>query len=384
MASDLAGFTVAVTADRRGEEQVLMLRRLGVDVVHAPAIRTVPVTGDERLRAATEALIASPPDVLVATTSLGVRGWLGLASSWGLDAALLDALGHTVVVARGPKAAGAVTTAGLDVAWRAESGRLSEVAHHLRSGGLGGGIAGCRVAVQLDGEGSAGFADVVRGAGAAVVELPIYCASLPESIEPVERLVERCVAGSVDAITFTAAPTVRNLFTVADRTGRGEALRLALEGAVVACVGPVCADAARAAGLSSPVVPPAWRLGSLARLVGDELSRRRLAFSADGVDVVVQGAAVFVDGTCVALTDRERAVLGALVRRRGAVVARSGLVREVWGGGDAHALETVIGRLRTKLGPAGPALVTVVRRGYRWAAEPSSGCQLGASTDLPS
>ncbi|HET9692434.1 MAG TPA: uroporphyrinogen-III synthase [Acidimicrobiales bacterium] len=369
MATDLAGFTVAVTADRRGDEQLVMLRRLGVDVVHAPAVRTVPIAGDERLRAATEALVATPPDVLVATTSLGVRGWLGLASSWGLDAPLLSALGRARVVARGPKAAGAVATAGLEVAWRAESGRLRELTDHL----LAGGVDGARIAVQLDGGGSGGEAARLRAAGADVVELPVYRATLPERIEPVAQLVERCTAGTVDAITFTAAPAVTNLFEVADRRDRRDALRRALDTMVVACIGPVCADAARAAGVSAPLVPPAWRLGSLVRQVGDELDGRRQTFRAGGVGLVVQGAVVVVDGTPTRLTDRERAVFTALVRRQGAVAPRGALLREVWGGGDARALETVIGRLRAKLGPAGSALETIVRRGYRWAAEPSRG-----------
>ena len=64
----LAGYTVGVTAARRAEELGALLERRGAEVLHAPAIRIVPLRDDPELLAATRALIAAPPDVLVVTT----------------------------------------------------------------------------------------------------------------------------------------------------------------------------------------------------------------------------------------------------------------------------------------------------------------------------
>ena len=50
----LAGFTVAVTAERRREELAALLRRRGARVVTASAITIVPLAHDDALRAATE------------------------------------------------------------------------------------------------------------------------------------------------------------------------------------------------------------------------------------------------------------------------------------------------------------------------------------------
>ena len=47
--NSLPGFVVGVTADRRSDEQVLMLQRLGVDVMLAPTIRTLPLLDPSRL-----------------------------------------------------------------------------------------------------------------------------------------------------------------------------------------------------------------------------------------------------------------------------------------------------------------------------------------------
>jgi uroporphyrinogen-III synthase len=66
------------------------------------------------------------------------------------------------------------------------------------------------------------------------------------------------------------------------------------------------------------------------------------------------------------LSDRERDVLELLVARSGAVVSRAELMRSVWSADtDEHALEVTITRLRNRLGAAGAAIKTVVRRGYR-------------------
>ncbi|MBX5488503.1 MAG: uroporphyrinogen-III synthase, partial [Mycolicibacterium hassiacum] len=48
-AEPLAGFTVGVTAARRAEELITLLARRGATVVHAPAIRIVPLVDDVEL-----------------------------------------------------------------------------------------------------------------------------------------------------------------------------------------------------------------------------------------------------------------------------------------------------------------------------------------------
>jgi uroporphyrinogen-III synthase len=107
------------------------------------------------------------------------------------------------------------------------------------------------------------------------------------------------------------------------------------------------------------------RLGLLVRTLSDALSRRRRVFQAAGGILVLQGRALAVDQRVVRTAPRERAVLDILARRPGAVVAKGALVREVWGpDGDPHALETAVGRLRRRLGPAGSALRSVRGRGY--------------------
>lgn len=249
-----------------------MLRRLGLEVLHTPTMRTLPLADADRLRRLTDELIADPPDFLVANTGLGVRSWLAAAEGWERETELLAALSQARIVARGPKAAGAVRSAGLPLEWRSPSEQLRDIAAYLESQG----VAGRRVAFQLHGDDHQTLTAELEAAGARVTELPVYRWALPADDDPVRRLIEACCAGRVDAITFTAGPQVRNLLEVAEATGQAPPLLAALNGGmVVGCIGPVCAAVAVEEGITDPVVPDNWRLGSLVRLVGDTLTARR-------------------------------------------------------------------------------------------------------------
>ena len=123
----LAGYTIGITAARRREELGAALERRGARVTYAPAIRIVPLADDSRLRAATERCLEGPLDIVVATTGIGFRGWIEAADTWGLAGKLTDAIGRATVLARGPKARGAVRSAGLREAWSPESESSDEV-----------------------------------------------------------------------------------------------------------------------------------------------------------------------------------------------------------------------------------------------------------------
>jgi uroporphyrinogen-III synthase len=151
-----------------------------------------------------------------------------------------------------------------------------------------------------------------------------------------------------------------------------DAVRAAFnDGVIAACIGPVCARAARDAGIDSPLVPDRWRLGALVHALTRQLETKRRHFRFADADVVLQGAVAVVNDAAVRLSEKERAVLEVLLRRPGATVAKSSLLRDVWGstGADDHALAVTVARLRSRLGPAGSGIETVVRRGYRVAVE---------------
>ncbi|MDC2950641.1 uroporphyrinogen-III synthase [Streptomyces heilongjiangensis] len=370
----LAGFTVGVTAARRADELGVLLQRRGASVLHAPALRIVPLSDDSELLAATKDLLAQAPDIVVATTAIGFRGWIEAADGWGLGEALLDRLRGVEVLARGPKVKGAVRAAGLTEEWSPSSESMAEVLDRL----LDHGVEGRRIAVQLHGEPLPGFVESLRAAGAEVVGVPVYRWLPPEDLTPVDRLLEATVGRGIDALTFTSAPAAASLLSRAEDRGLLPDLLDALRHDVLpACVGPVTALPLQAHGIDT-VQPERFRLGPLVQLLCQELPTRARALPVAGHRVEIRGHAVLVDGALRPVPPAGMSLLRALARRPGWVVPRSELLKALPGAGrDEHAVETAMARLRTALGT--PKLIqTVVKRGYRLALDPAADTKYGA------
>jgi len=357
-AGPLAGFTVAVTAERRREELAALFERRGAKVVVAPAITIVPLGDDQALQAATEACVGLAPDIVVATTGIGFRGWLEAAEGWGIGDTLRAALSRARLIARGAKPCGAIRAADLTEDWSAASESCEEILERL----VEQGIAGRRIAVQLHGGPQAEFTDALRSAGAAVVEIPVYRWTLPPDVAPVRRLVGQLTAGQVDAVTFTSAPAVQALLEIAGASA-AEVLDRFRHGTMAACVGPV--TAASLVEQDVPVVTPhRSRLGALVKVVTDELPRRAVRLSVAGTVLEIRGHAVLIDGRLQALAPAAMAILASLASRPGAVVSKDRLVDALPRGTDGHAVDVAVARLRTALGSAGH-IETVIKRGYR-------------------
>lgn len=362
----LSGFTVGITADRRHEEQAELLLRRGARVLHGPSIRTLALADDPELAAATDRVIAEPPDVVVLTTGLGTRGWFSAAESTGHEDALLSALGRARVVARGPKAVGAAAALGLPIHWSAPTERGSEIVQHL----VAAGVAGMRIAVQRDGGPDAVIADALLAAGAAVVDVPVYRWTLPADTTPAHRLISATADVRLDAVTFTSSPALRQFVDLASGLGRREDVLGAFAGPVAAvCVGPVCAETAESLGVRAPVQPRRGRLGAMVQALVRHLDGRSLAVELAGMRCTLQGSSLYVEGHEVLLSDRERALFEALTDLPGRVVTKDALLARGWTGAatDPHAVEVAVGRLRRRLGTAGRAIETIPRRGYRLA-----------------
>lgn len=364
----LAGFTVGVTAARRADELGALLQRRGATVLHAPAIRIVPLADDSELLAATKQLIDQAPDVVVATTAIGFRGWVEAADGWGLGDALLERLRAVELLARGPKVKGAVRAAGLTEEWSPASESMAEVLDRL----LEQGVDGRRIAVQLHGEPLPGFVESLKAGGAEVVGVPVYRWLPPEDLGPVDRLLDAAVSRGVDAVTFTSAPAAASLLSRAEERGLLPELLAAFGHDVLpACVGPVTAVPLQGHGVDT-VQPERFRLGPLVQLLCRELPGRARALPVAGHRLEVRGHAVLVDGELRTVPPAGMSLLRALSRRPGWVVPRAELLRALPGTGrDEHAVETAMARLRTSLGA--PKLIqTVVKRGYRLALDPAT------------
>jgi len=87
------------------------------------------------------------------------------------------------------------------------------------------------------------------------------------------------------------------------------------------------------------------------------------------LDVDFDAVAVSVDGVPVRLTRREFELLRFLVGNPKHVLSRDRLLERVWGFErqiETRSVDVHVGRLRSKLGPAGKQIETVIGLGYRF------------------
>ena len=332
----LAGFTVGVTAARRADELGALLQRRGAAVLHAPALRIVPLADDSELLAATKELIDQAPDVVVATTAIGFRGWVEAADGWGLgEAAAGPAAAASNCWPAGPRCKGAVRAAGLTEEWSPSSPspwpRCSTGCWRRASRGAGS-PSSC-TASRCRGSSSR-----CGPAGAEVVGVPVYRWMPPEDIAPVDRLLDaarRARAGRGHLHQRARRPP---------RCCRGRRSAGCCGAARARCGTTCCRPASarsprcrcRRAGVDT-VQPERFRLGPLVQLLCQELPGRARALPVAGHRVEIRGHAVLVDGELRPVPPAGMALLRALARRPGWVVAAAGPAAGAAGGGAGRA-----------------------------------------------
>nr|WP_050761875.1 uroporphyrinogen-III synthase [Beutenbergia cavernae] len=359
----MAGCTVLVTADRRSSELAAALERRGAEVRHAPALGMIPHVDDSRLLDATRALLEDAPDVVVVTTGIGFRAWVEAADAHGLADDLVQVLAGARLVARGPKARGAIQAVGLTADWVAESETSAEVADLL----LGEGVVGLRIAVQHHGAGADGLDVVLAEARAQVISLEVYRWGPAPDPEAVRVSVHAAADGEIDAVVFTSAPGAEAWLGAAEAEGVGAEVvaRLASGAMVAAAVGPITAKPLERRGVR-PLQPDRGRLGALVRtLIAHYEQAETYALCTTAGRLLIRSRVAVLDGRVLGLSPSGLEVLRTLAAAHGDVVSRDAVLEALPGESrDPHAAEVAIARLRESTGA--PGLVrTVVKRGYR-------------------
>ncbi len=356
----LTGFRIGVTSDRRSQDLISAFERRGADVLHAPALRIAPHHQDDALVDETWALVEARPDVVLVTTGYGMRRWFEVADAADLATALTTVLDDAQVMARGPKALGAVRAAGLEHVQATQHESTQQMVDDL----VGRGRHYRCVAVQLHGYTDEAQLARLGEVADRVLTVTPYRWVRPEAGDRLTRLIDAACSRQLDVVTFTSAPGAAAVLEAATAMGRRDDLVDAFSEAVLAAaVGPVTAAPLVDAGVT-PVVPERYRLGALIRLVCDRLGRDQVLRLRSVAGVMeLRGRALTIGGRDVLLGPTAL----ALFRRLAAgdpVVPRADLLAVLPAGSDAHTLEVAMSRLRAAVGE--PGLVsTVVKRGYR-------------------
>lgn len=358
----MAGCTVLVTAERRAAELAAALERRGATVRHAPALSMIPHVDDQTLLDATRSILDNPPDTLVVTTGIGFRAWFEAADAHGLAGSLTRMLDGIRIVARGPKARGAIQAAGLQADWVAESETSAEIAEVL----LSEGVAGQRIAIQHHGAGADGLDEVFQKAGAQVASLVVYRWGPAPDPDVVTASADAAAVGDIDAVAFTSAPGAEAWMRAVDDAGVLSAIKEHVDAGrlLMAAVGPVTAKPLEDRGIKT-LQPERGRLGALVRaMVGHYEQIESVALVTVAGPLQIRARVAVLDGKVLPLSPTGVEVLRLLAAAGGDVVSRDQVLAALPGDStDPHAAEVAIARLRDT---AGKNLIrTVVKRGYR-------------------
>jgi uroporphyrinogen III methyltransferase/synthase len=245
----LFGQRVLVTRTRQQASALsTRLRALGAAAIELPTIEIAPPEQWAPLDSAIAEL--SSYDWIVFTSVNGVANFWERLGHAGLDARAL----HGVrLAAIGPATAAALESHGLQADYIPDEYVAEAVASGL------GKVHGLRMLLPRADIARPALADLLRQAGAEVVEIAAYRTLRPD----VDASELHDLLASVTVVTFTSSSTVRNLVAMASDAGLDLARTLA--DATIACIGPITAETARQNQLPPHVLAEEYTIDGLVR-----------------------------------------------------------------------------------------------------------------------
>ena len=251
---------VAILETRMGEQLAALVAGRGGVPFHAPALAELPDLDHQAIGALVLSLETRPAKLAIFQTGVGTKALFAVTDALALTDEFLLSLKSSLVAARGPKPTGALRQRGVRIDYSAADPFTT---HEMLDELSGLRLEGERVIVQRYGSLNRELDAALAARGAEVTEIPTYRWSLPQDTAPLEELVGRLERGEMHAVVFTNAEQARNLFLVSDKSGKSEALRMALNRTLVASIGPVASAALREAGVKVGLEASPPKLGAL-------------------------------------------------------------------------------------------------------------------------
>ncbi len=276
----LESLRVLSLESRRAAEMAKLIENHGGIAVSAPSLREVPLAENKALFDFVNNLIAGHFDAVLFLTGIGTRTMLATAESRYPREQVVEALSRLLTVARGPKPAAVLREYGIPIGltvpepntWRDLLKALDEQQPPMV-------LKGKSVAVQEYGVANQELIRGLEDRGARVRAVPVYQWEMPEDLEPLRKAAREIAAGRIDVLMVTSAMQVVHLMQVAAGQGLEVAVRAGLRRSMVACIGPMAAEAVESCGIHADFQPSHPRMGQLvleaARQAREVLAQKR-------------------------------------------------------------------------------------------------------------
>jgi uroporphyrinogen-III synthase len=268
MKSKVVGILETRSGEHLGE---LIARRGGIPML-APALEEVADVDSQAVAALLAGWRIKPFKVVIFQTGVGTRALFRATDAAGLTEELLQHLRSSTVVVRGPKPVGELNAREVRIDVRAATPFTTETVLAAVSGIP---MQGARVLVQRYGAANQLLRESLEARGAQVEEIATYRWALPADTQPLAALLAALARSSIDAVVFTSAVQIHNLYAVAERSGGSTDLASQLNRVVVGSIGPVCSRALREHGITPSFEANPPKLGPLIAGLEEALSAER-------------------------------------------------------------------------------------------------------------
>jgi uroporphyrinogen-III synthase len=261
-AASLAGLRIVSFESRRARDMAVLLRRAGGEVLYAPSMRQIPLADERGILEFGTRLFDGQCDALVLLTGVGTTILVDALSTRWPRAAVLERLGATPLLCRGPKTAVVLQRLGLQPALVApEPNGPAQLLHALDRGFS---VEQKRVFVQEYGTINAELLDGLRKRGARLTPVKIYRWALPEDTRDLQSALVGIGQRRIDAAVFTSAHQVENVLEFAERIELAAALRDSFRHwALVISIGPVTNEALERHGIAPDLTPDEPKMAPL-------------------------------------------------------------------------------------------------------------------------
>ena len=212
----------------------------------APAMAEVPLEQNVGAIRFGERLLKGEVDLAVFMTGVGTRTLMEVLQTRYQRRDLVEVLGRTTLIARGPKPIAVLRALGLSTAIPIpEPSTWREILEVIDTSERCPNLSGLTVAVQEYGTPNHEFLRELKKRGASVLQVPVYRWTFPADNTPLLKAIDALISGSCQVALFTNSMQVSHLFQLAGQHQKAEALRRAFCTTVTASIGPNCSQALR-------------------------------------------------------------------------------------------------------------------------------------------
>jgi uroporphyrinogen-III synthase len=268
---NLQGKTIAVPEMRELEVFSSLLERRGAKVLRCPLVTIYDSPHSAQVLAFAVKLAEGSFDDFVLITGEGLTRILSCIDRYepALRPRFVEGLRNLRTITRGPKPARALRVLGLKPQIEATQPTTEGVIRSLSTEPL----EGRRMAVQLYGnDPNLTLMRFLRDRQAVVTTVAPYVYGNAADDATVHSLLERMAAGEVDAIAFTSKLQIERLVT----QHPAPLVRRALTRTKIAAVGPIVAEAIRAAGFEVASSPEhSWFMKPLVVALSEQLGAKK-------------------------------------------------------------------------------------------------------------